>query len=421
MRALMVGIGVLLVVSVTNAAETNPLDDLTASVNNDAASLVALGDLQVAAMRLDAAKRTYKKALRLDRKSGEAQFGLARIQMAKDQFKTAKRACLKIERKFKKKSVGDVCSGQFWLGNGRSARAVEAFDKALQKGDVARGKTGMGDALRIQGKYKEAIATYDEAIAAGAGYLALLGRGLTYEMMGNKSDALKALKKAVDSQPASCLAHYHYGRLQTPGETGIRHLKTALAMRPKWTEASIALGDVYLTMGNAAGAAEAFQNATLGKTARGAAFYGLGRSLHLLGRTKEAAAALKQAIDLIPNYADAYLLVADIQYAAGDEPAAVDALEKARAAAPGDVSVYLHSGEMLFKLGRHTNARSFLGQAISMNPELSKAHALLGQIACDRRLYDAGRTHFQKALDGDLVGVDAKKIRSQQGACKPKK
>jgi tetratricopeptide (TPR) repeat protein len=399
----------------------SPLDQLASSVENNPAALTELGDLYVEAVRLDEAKQSYQKALRLNSKYVEAELGLVRITIAKGVFRTAKHKCRKLEEKAKKKSTSEICSGSFWLANERSSRAVDEFEKAIAKGDVVRGKTGLGEAMRLRGDQEKAIEYYREALAAGAGYLALLGLGQSLEFKGDIVEAKQALAKAVAKQPASCLAHYHYGRLLGSGAKAEQELEVAISIRPNWVEAYLALGSAYQKSNKLEKATEAYQAALKGDTNQGLALYGLGKALHGLGKEREAADALKKAVELIPNNVDALMLLADIQYASGENAEAIDVLEKARNAAPGEISVYMHSGEVFFRMGRFTSARTFLSQAITMNPKLSLAHALLGDIACSRRLYESGREHYQKALSGDQVGIDAGEIRAKQSQCKPKR
>jgi len=420
MRAMVLGMGILLAASTVAAQGKSGLDELAASTGKDAAALVTLGDLYVEAMRLDEAKKAYRGALKVDKKHGDAETGLVRIKMARNKFKPAKQACRAVARKYKETSAGEICSGWFWLSNDRSARALDEFTKAIEKGDVARGKTGMGEALRRQGEYDQAIEAYRTALGAGAGYVAHLGLGLALEANGDKEGAVASLEKAVGVQPASCESNYHLGRLLPPGAKAADLVKAALAIRPGWVEAQIALGNVYLGQKNSAEAAKAFEAAVGEKTGRGEANFGLGQALHTMGKNPEALAALNKTIEAIPNHVGAYLLIADIQYAAGSNQDAIEALDQARNVAPGDVKVYLHSGDIYFRMGRHTSARSFLNQATSMDSKASRAHFLLGTISCERRLYDEGKSHLKRALKGDMDGVTRAEIDKAMKACKKK-
>ncbi|MCP4199135.1 MAG: tetratricopeptide repeat protein, partial [Proteobacteria bacterium] len=399
------------------AQAENPLDTLSRSKDPTPQGLVELGDLYVEAMRLAEAKKMYRRALAKTADYAEAKFGLARIQIARGNFKKAKSACRHISFANKKKTAGEICSGWFWLSNDRSARAVEEFQKAISKGDIARGKTGMGEVLRRQSDHARAIAAYNDALAAGAGYLAYIGLGLTREQSGDKQGATEALEKAVSLQPASCLAHFHYGRLLGQGSNAIREIETAIAMRKDWPDAYQVLGDIHYSAGDYAHASQAYEQAAKGES--GIAYLGLGKALYKTKKLEAARQALIKAGELNPDLIDVYKLLADIQYALGDYDGTTDALNKMRNLSPEDVGVYLHCGDLYYKMGRFTTARSFLEQAVSMKPTLSYAHYLLGQIACKRRLYAPGQQHYQQALTGDMDGVSKSDIEKQNATCVP--
>jgi len=399
----------------------SPLDDKASGMSTaDADQLVTLGDLYVEADRLDEAKDSYRAALKLKPKYGEAEFGLARIDMARGKLEKSKKTCRVIARKNKSESVGEVCSGWVWLSFDRSARAIDEFQKALSKGDTIRGKTGLAEAYRRRADDDEAIAMYKEAIAAGAGYVAKMGLGLAFESNGDNPSAIAAMRDAVKAEPASCMAHYNLGRLLEKGPEAISHLRTALEIRPGWSIAQEQLGRSLLEGGDFQGAKAAFEAALSGKTKQGTAYLGLGKALFGLKKSQEAMKALEKAIELVPNLVDAYLLIADIEYASGNTDAALEALEKAKAVAPGVVRVYLHTGETYFRLGRYTSANSYLKQAVNLKKDLSMAHLILGDIACERRLYDAGQTHYDNALTGDMVGVTRADIEKRKAVCKSK-
>jgi tetratricopeptide (TPR) repeat protein len=404
------------------AASGSPLDmrasGLTAAGPED---LVALGDLYVEAMRLPEASSQYKAALKLQKKYGEAEFGQARIDMAKGKLEKSKNACRGVWRRHKADSVGDVCAGWVWLTFDRSARAIDEFNKAIEKGDLARGKTGLGEAYRRQADHGLAISAYNEALAAGAGYLARMGLGLSQEANGDKAGALASLKSAVELEPASCMAHFHYGRLLGQGAEAADHLRTAIAIRPMWADGYQQLGEILLASGDYAGAQQAFNSAIeSSKAPRGVAHYGLAQALYGQGKPAEAKTALEKAIELVPNLVDAYLLLSDIVYASGDTDGAIAALEQAKSVAPGEVKVFLHTGQTYFKLGRYTTANSYLNQAITMKAGLSIAYVLLGDISCERRLYVEGQAQYADALKGDMQGVTAAEIEQRKAKCKTK-
>lgn len=421
MRAIILGILVtafFLATEVGVAAPADPLIEL-ATKASDAATWVRLGDCYAEAARLAEAKKAFQKALSLNPKNGAAELGLARIEIARGDFNAAKATCRKLETKYKDTSLGPICFGRFWISNNRSERAVEQFDKAVSLGDVARGQVGLGEAHALRADANKAVAAFRDALDAGAGYSADLGLGLAQEMLGDKAGALVSLERAVTREPGSCLAHLHYGRVLVSGQRAILELETALAIRPNWPVALMAAGEAFLQSGEAAQAEAAFRKAAAGNESQGAANYGLGRALEAQGQHEGAVKALGLTITAVPNHVGAYLLVADILHRTGKTGQAIEAMDQARSVAPNDASVYQRSGELYLRLGRHTSARAFLLQAVTIKKELSVAHAMLGEIACSRHLFDEGKSHYELALSGDLAGVDKVELSKKLAACKP--
>jgi tetratricopeptide (TPR) repeat protein len=423
---MLAGISCALLLAGAAAAQaqgTSPLDERAAAVSgtSDPAALAALGHLYIEAMRLDEARTAFRAALKLQKKYGEAEFGLARIEMARGKLEKAKNACRAVVRKYKAESTGEVCAGWVWLSFDRAARAADEFEKALAKGDAARGQTGMGEAHRRRVAWPEAIEAYDRAVSAGASHVALVGLGLAQEGNGDRAAAVATLERAVAAEPASSEARFHLGRLLGSGPGAVEQLRVTLAIRPGWADALQTLGEALLANGDAAGAEQAFEGALAAEATRGTARLGLGQALYAQGRSPEAKEQLKKAIGMVPNLVEAYLLLADIEYAGGDTEAALEALEQAKNMAPGVTKVYLRSGETYFRLGRYTQANSYLKQALVMQPDLSMAHLILGDIACERRLYEEGLRHYDNALTGDMAGVAAADVNKRKAACKPKK
>ncbi|MCU0662247.1 MAG: tetratricopeptide repeat protein [Myxococcota bacterium] len=421
MRALIPTVFVMVFAFATVSSHAEGKDPLSAlaSQAKDTAEWNRLGDLYLEAARFADAKKAYRKALERSPRDEGAQLGMARIEIARNNFDMAKAACRKLESGHKGSSVGSICSAKLWLFSNRSARAIEELDRAIASGDMARGKAGLGEVFALRGELDQAIKAFDEAIQAGAGYEADIGIGLVKEKMGDKNGAVAALERAAAREPGSCLAHMHLGRLIATGQGAIDELNAALDIRPLWQPALLSLGEALLAGGDAAAAETPLRKAASGDENIGPANYALGRALEAQGKHEEAVAALESAIQAVPNHVGAYLLVADILYRGGKTEQAIAAMERARTIAPGEVSVYLRSGDLYKRLGRHTSARAFLLQAVSMNKNLSAAHSMLGEIACSRHLYDEGKGHYQLALSGDLVSVDKTdlfaKIKSCQG------
>ena len=402
----------------SGSVHADPLSDLAASAGKDADALIRVGNLMVEAGRLSDARKAFKQAQWKSKDNPEARLGIIRISMAEGKFQESKHFCRKLAQAHPKSPTGDICSGLFWLGNDRSSRAVDDFEKAAIKGDIARGKTGIGDAESKLGQWDEAVAAYNEALVAGAGYQAHLGLGLALEKQGKEADALESLKQAAAAENASALAHYHLGRLLGKGPEAVKELTLAAEIRPKWFDALSALGDVREQNGESAEAEAAYRQAIAVDNNRAPAYFGLATALRAQKKNEEALKALQEVVDRIPNHARAYLLFAEIFYEQKQTDKAIEALDRARDVASGDISVFIRSAEIYYDAGRMTNARAFLNQALSMDSKLSKAHAMLGDIACERKRYDEGRKHYDSALKGDRKNIDVAAVQKKQAACK---
>jgi putative PEP-CTERM system TPR-repeat lipoprotein len=123
-----------------------------------------------------------------------------------------------------------------------------------------------------------------------------------------------------------------------------------------------------------------------------------GRAHLALGQPKEADAAFANALKAYPEYADA--LVGQAQRKAA-EPALTEALaivERALAAAPGNVEGWLLKGELLRLLSRNEDAARAFSEALALRPlsfpaRLSRAFALV-----EAAQYEAAQADIDVAL-----------------------
>ncbi len=97
--------------------------------------------------------------------------------------------------------------------------------------------------------------------------------------------------------------------------------------------------------------------------------FALGTTMIYSKRPLEGIEAARRAIELEPNYADAYALLAFGYTEAGRAGDALEAIEQALARSPHPHSFYLlQRGRALYLLGRHEEAIESLGRATQQNP-----------------------------------------------------
>jgi tetratricopeptide (TPR) repeat protein len=104
-------------------------------------------------------------------------------------------------------------------------------------------------------------------------------------------------------------------------------------------------------------AASMFRQALVFKPSDPVLHLGAGASAHLLGRERDAAIALKQALTLDPHLTPAALLLGEIQYHQGELDAAIHSYETALAALPGNVDITARLERWRGEAGLHRQER----------------------------------------------------------------
>ncbi len=151
-------------------------------------------------------------------------------------------------------------------------------------------------------------------------------QGLSYLRAGRYTEAVDALRQAVDRNPEDALAHTKLGlaycALRQYKET-VAVLKLAIKIKPEAVdaEAYYRLGEAYSALDKQSEALKAFKQAMYiaraqvlepdptkynGFPTAPDLHYGLGLVYHKMGSYKEAIKEFKQAIDLKPEFAEAY-------------------------------------------------------------------------------------------------------------------
>jgi adenylate cyclase len=120
----------------------------------------------------------------------------------------------------------------------------------------------------------------------------------------------------------------------------------------------------------------------------------------------------QNAIDLDPNYAPAWALVALVKAAkaASGSDAAGDGwaeVERALALDPGIAEAHAAKAQMLLSSGRYKEAEGFVRTALAINPDLIEANRSAGSLAMlDRRFAEAVR-YYEAAAAGDVEDAQA--------------
>lgn len=156
--------------------------------------------------------------------------------------------------------------GNVLLQAGRFAEALASYDVALAlKPNVAGIFDNRGTALKMLGRLEEALASHDRAIALDPGQAVThVNRGSVLGRLNRFADALESFDRAIALDPASALAHSNRGgalhRLGRFAEALESHDRAAV-LAPKLAHIHITRGQTLAELGRYAEALNAFDQA----------------------------------------------------------------------------------------------------------------------------------------------------------------
>ena len=124
-----------------------------------------------------------------------------------------------------------------------------------------------------------------------------------------------------------------------------------------------------------------------------------GRMLHSYGEMDKSANAFTHALQLDPQYADAYRELAILLIDAGVLDQATEALVVAIRLNPKDAFAFYHLGLIKKMQGEDAEAIDAYGMAVALKPDYAEAHVNLAKIAIDRGKYELGERACLKAIE----------------------
>jgi len=202
----------------------------------------------------------------------------------------------------------------------------------------------LGQALRERGRFDEAKASYERALAnapsRSPGYLAVIQNslGMVLTRQGRTAEALEHFAEAVKGNPGFAEARSNLGNaLASEGRLpeAIEHYLEAVRLKPDYTEPRVGLGGALLSQRDAAAAMPHYREAVRLDPALAQAHNGLGAALAMQGHDDQAMAEYIEALRLKPDLPTAHLNVALLYMKRGDAARARRHLEEALSIDPG--------------------------------------------------------------------------------------
>ncbi len=291
--------------------------------------------------------------------------------------------------------------------NGAPAQALPFFaEVAAARPKDSSVLTNYALALVQTGDAKEAIPLYSRALAAGPPTATLREDfGVAYLQASALDQALEQFQAGLALEPGN--AHLHYDlalayKLKDNLQAAIPELQTAERLDPSLPDPDYTLGVLYMQQGDFQAAATQLETATTLRPGYGDAWAVLGSVYHQAGDQARAAEALRRAIALEPGQPGPHVTLGSVLAEQGDAAGAA-AERKIAAALSRDATnaqraqFSLRSGRALLEQKKYAEAQAQLETAISAEPSLAQAHALLAEALEKQRKPGAAAAERRKA------------------------
>lgn len=395
---------VLAVPSLGRAQETElaRLREAASASARDYAAQRALGMALLRAGHYREATTQLQRASRLQARSLEALYDVARVPFAQGDHSASEAACRAMGRLQKAAVLTQVCNARSDLVWNRSARAFEQLEAALgAEATNYEALLALGDAHRLRAAVPESESAYQRAITARSTEAdPHLGLGRLYAAAGRRDDALRELRAALAIDPTYPDTQYELGRLLLSTEEGRGFLQAAVAGRPGWPEADTALGDAMLAAGSLDAAEAAYRAAIAARRDHAPAHTGLGRVLVARHDYAGAEPELRRAIEIVANDPGATLALGDVLAHTDREEEALEMYHHAADLDPNGSDALVHAAALAHSMHRDSTAAAFLDRLLERHPDVAAALALYGDIARVRHEVDIARGYYTRALSG---------------------
>lgn len=403
MSTLMIALSMSVVLGAVGveAQDLATLEAAARSNRRDAAAQTAYGRALIEAQRFREADRVLRTAARLQGDSVEALFEVAKVAFAQDDYRASRRACRALERKSRNHVLTHVCRARAFLVWNRSGRAFEEVEAAIGVDpNHFEALLALGDAHRLRAQLSESEEAYRRAIGIdGNRWEPHYGLGLLYSNARREAPALEAFRAASRLDTNNPDIQYELA-IRVGGDEAKGLLQSAVASRPQWVEALVALADLEMAAGENAAARGHYETVLEQQETNAAAHIGLGRLLLEANEVEAGERALRRALELVPNSPEVALALGDLYRRQERYQDAFAQYRQAAALAPSAPVGLLRAAALALELRRGTLATGFLDRYLQGKPNSAPALALYGDVMAERRDYPAARRYYQRALRG---------------------
>ncbi|MBM3555331.1 MAG: hypothetical protein FJX47_07240 [Alphaproteobacteria bacterium] len=240
--------------------------------------------------------------------------------------------------------------------------------------------------LRRAGRLEEAAITITKAIELVPGQPALhFNRAVVFLDLGWFVEAEADLAAVLALGADVAEAHFALGRAQDAlgRKEAIASFAAALARKPEWYEAAVALGEAALRHRDFAKAQAGFEAAARSRPDEALPIVNLAMVHSRAGDRTKAREVLEHAATTRPDEAEIWIRLADLRIAAGD-PGAVAAAERGVALRPRDAGAWLILGRAAQAAGEMDPADAAYAKAMELDPTHGEAATTIAHFRLNR-------------------------------------
>lgn len=303
-------------------------------------------------------------------------------------------------------------------------------------------QTSIGKAAELlsKGSTAEALALLRQIVADDSNNVdAHLLLGTTLALAGSRNESIEQMSEAVRLRPNSAIAHHRYGIVLSrfmEVKAARQEFEKALELDPALAEAHVNLSLILAQGGELLPAAEHLDRAIEVQGNTPAAAYTHYLRAKIWGaqdQIEKSIDQLQKAVQLRPDYAEAWSDLGGMRRLALDHSGALQALSKAVALNPDDAIAQYRLGQLYLQDGDTVQAIRHFKTALRRDPDdiatlynldralhkagrLEEAHPIEKQLAESRERTDRASTFAVAASRLNSEGIELEKSGDIRGA-----
>lgn len=292
-------------------------------------------------------------------------------------------------------------------GSAHPAGATQTETAAIPSD--AEAQFTLGNALRQQGRFEEAVARYGEALRINPTHvLARHNVGSAFLALGRFGEAESSYRRVLELNPNIPESHSNMGNAllaQRRPEEAVQSYRRALILNPQLAVAHSNLGDALRDLGRAEEAAASCRNALAIDPNHAETHNSLGNALLDLGRLADAAASYARALSIHPRFVKAYVNLAIVLRLMGNPAEAESMCRQALEVDSAAAAALALLAELRADSGQFAEAESLFKRAAEVDPNMPEAWA--------------GIAHLRKMTPSDAPWLE-QALRIADGALAPR-